>query len=155
RASAGDAGARRAAVGPHDPVRHPGLRVPPRRRAAHQLPPAALDAARAGDGVRRRRGDTAPLPRRDRGALSLLLVRRCDARPVTIFEVEATDGQARAGVLTTAHGKVETPAFMPVGTKATVKTLMPSELEALGAQIVLGNTYHLHFRPGDETVAEL
>jgi queuine tRNA-ribosyltransferase len=71
------------------------------------------------------------------------------------FRLTATDGAARAGVLTTAHGEVETPAFMPVGTKATVKTLMPSELEALGAQIVLGNTYHLHFRPGDETIAEL
>ena len=58
-------------------------------------------------------------------------------------------------MLTTAHGEVETPAFMPVGTKATVKTLMPAEVEALGAQIMLGNTYHLHFRPGDETIAEL
>jgi queuine tRNA-ribosyltransferase len=74
---------------------------------------------------------------------------------VSVFEVVATDGGARAGVLGTAHGEVETPAFMPVGTKATVKTLMPEELEALGAQIVLGNTYHLHFRPGDEVIAEL
>jgi queuine tRNA-ribosyltransferase len=72
-----------------------------------------------------------------------------------VFEVVATDGAARAGVLTTAHGEVETPAFMPVGTKATVKTLMPGELEALGAHMVLANTYHLHFRPGDELIAEL
>src|SRR5215831_8240417 len=71
------------------------------------------------------------------------------------FAFTATDGAARAGVLTTAHGEVETPAFMPVGTKATVKTLMPAEVETLGAQILLGNTYHLHFRPGDEVIGEL
>ena len=71
------------------------------------------------------------------------------------FEVTATDGAARAGVLRTAHGDVRTPAFMPVGTKGTVKSLDPAELRALGAQIVLGNTYHLHFRPGDEVIAAL
>ena len=71
------------------------------------------------------------------------------------FEVLATDGAARAGVLRTAHGEVRTPAFMPVGTKGTVKSLDPAELRALGAEIVLGNTYHLHFRPGDELIAEL
>src|SRR5262249_43287862 len=80
--------------------------------------------------------------------------RGCGER-LTVFDVTVTDGAARAGVLRLAHGEVLTPAFMPVGTKATVKTLMPSELEALGAQIVLGNTYHLHFRPGDEAIAEL
>jgi queuine tRNA-ribosyltransferase len=57
--------------------------------------------------------------------------------------------------LRTAHGDVETPVFMPVGTKATVKTLHPDEVAALGAQILLGNTYHLHFRPGDELIREL
>ncbi|MEX2646999.1 MAG: tRNA guanosine(34) transglycosylase Tgt, partial [Gaiellaceae bacterium] len=71
------------------------------------------------------------------------------------FSVTATDGEARAGVLRTAHGDVPTPAFMPVGTKATVKTLDPDEVRALGARILLGNTYHLHFRPGDELIAEL
>jgi queuine tRNA-ribosyltransferase len=71
------------------------------------------------------------------------------------FTVIATDGAARAGVLHTAHGDVPTPAFMPVGTKATVKTLDPDEVRALGAQIVLGNTYHLYFRPGHELIAEL
>ena len=71
------------------------------------------------------------------------------------FTVTATDGAARAGVLRTAHGDVRTPAFMPVGTKATVKAVDPDELRALGASIVLGNTYHLHFRPGDELIAEL
>jgi queuine tRNA-ribosyltransferase len=71
------------------------------------------------------------------------------------FTVTATDGAARAGILRTAHGGVPTPAFMPVGTKATVKTLDPDELRDLGARIVLGNTYHLHFRPGDDVIAEL
>ncbi len=72
-----------------------------------------------------------------------------------VFEVQATDGAARAGVLRTAHGEVETPVFMPVGTKGTVKTLHPDEVRDLGAQILLGNTYHLHFRPGDELIREL
>ena len=71
------------------------------------------------------------------------------------FRVTATDGAARAAVLTTAHGEVPTPAFMPVGTKATVKGVDPDELRGLGAAIVLGNTYHLHFRPGVELIAEL
>src|SRR5207237_10512885 len=74
---------------------------------------------------------------------------------VSTFELSAADGDARAGVLHTAHGDVQTPAFMPVGTKATVKTVDPEELRALGAQIVLGNAYHLHFRPGEELIAEL
>jgi queuine tRNA-ribosyltransferase len=71
------------------------------------------------------------------------------------FETTAVDGEARAGILRTAHGEVRTPAFMPVGTKATVKMLDPDEVRDLGAEIVLGNTYHLHFRPGEELIAEL
>ncbi len=71
------------------------------------------------------------------------------------FELQTTDGDARAAVLRTAHGDVQTPAFMPVGTKGTVKTLDPDEVRNLGAQILLGNTYHLHFRPGDELVRDL
>src|SRR3954465_12672292 len=71
------------------------------------------------------------------------------------FAVSATDGAARAAVLRTAHGDVSTPAFMPVGTKATVKTLDPDEVRDLGAHILLGNTYHLHFRPGEDLIAEL
>jgi queuine tRNA-ribosyltransferase len=71
------------------------------------------------------------------------------------YTVTATDGAARAGVLRTAHGEVPTPAFMPVGTKATVKMVDPDELRALGATILLGNTYHLHFRPGADLIAEL
>jgi queuine tRNA-ribosyltransferase len=74
---------------------------------------------------------------------------------MSVFDVVATDGAARAGVLHTAHGDVPTPAFMPVGTKGTVKAVDPGELRALGAGIVLGNTYHLSFRPGADVVAEL
>src|SRR5687768_3823718 len=79
------------------------------------------------------------------------------ARPTQAmsFSLEATDGAARAGVIRTAHGEIPTPAFMPVGTKATVKTLHPDEVREAGAEILLGNTYHLHFRPGDELIAEL
>jgi len=69
------------------------------------------------------------------------------------FEVEARDGSARAARLTTPHGVVETPCFMPVGTKATVKAVAPRDLERLGAQVVLANAYHLFFRPGTEVVA--
>ena len=69
--------------------------------------------------------------------------------------MQATDGAARAGVLRTAHGEIRTPVFMPVGTKGTVKTLHPDEVRDLGAQILLGNTYHLHFRPGDELIRDL
>jgi queuine tRNA-ribosyltransferase len=70
------------------------------------------------------------------------------------IEVVARDGEARAGVLNTPHGAVETPAFMPVGTKGTVKGLTPSELRAVGAQVVLGNTYHLYLRPGPDLIRE-
>jgi queuine tRNA-ribosyltransferase len=78
-----------------------------------------------------------------------------DGDLVSAFALGATDGAARAGVLRTAHGELRTPAFMPVGTKATVKSVDPEELRALAAEILLCNTYHLHFRPGAETIAEL
>jgi queuine tRNA-ribosyltransferase len=68
------------------------------------------------------------------------------------FELLTTDGASRLGRLTLAHGVVETPAFMPVGTYGTVKAMTPEELEGLGAQIVLGNTFHLMLRPGAEIV---
>jgi queuine tRNA-ribosyltransferase len=74
---------------------------------------------------------------------------------MTVFDVTGSDGTARSGVLRTAHGEVRTPAFMPVGTKATVKMLDPDEVRDLGAEIILGNTYHLHFRPGEDLIAEL
>ncbi|MEJ2040499.1 MAG: tRNA guanosine(34) transglycosylase Tgt [Desulfosarcinaceae bacterium] len=71
-----------------------------------------------------------------------------------MFTLQKTDThtQARAGILRTAHGDIETPIFMPVGTQATVKAVSPEELDALGARIILGNTYHLYLRPGCEVV---
>jgi queuine tRNA-ribosyltransferase len=75
---------------------------------------------------------------------------------VTIdFEVLAQDGAARLGRLTTAHGAIETPVFMPVGTAATVKAMTPEAVAATGARLVLGNTYHLMLRPGAERIAAL
>src|SRR5437016_5825960 len=71
------------------------------------------------------------------------------------FDLLTTDGTARRGRLTTTHGIVETPIFMPVGTQATVKGLTPAQLEEVGAQIVLGNTYHLALRPGSALIAEM
>src|SRR6478752_9095188 len=71
------------------------------------------------------------------------------------FRVTTTDGRARRGTMTTAHGEVETPAFMPVGTQGAVKAITHRDLESLGAQIVLGNTYHLYLRPGDDRIARL
>jgi queuine tRNA-ribosyltransferase len=71
------------------------------------------------------------------------------------FALLARDGAARRGRLTTAHGVVETPAFMPVGTQGSVKSLSPDDLREAGAQIILGNTYHLLVRPGHELVREL
>jgi queuine tRNA-ribosyltransferase len=71
------------------------------------------------------------------------------------FELLGTDGHARRGRLATAHGTIETPAFMPVGTAGTVKAMMPQSVAATGAEIVLGNTFHLMLRPGAERVAAL
>jgi queuine tRNA-ribosyltransferase len=71
------------------------------------------------------------------------------------FTLEATSGPARAGRLTLPHGIVSTPAFMPVGTQGTVRALSPQDLTAVGAAMVLANTYHLHVRPGEDTVAAL
>jgi len=71
------------------------------------------------------------------------------------FRLEATDGRARAGRLSCAHGEMATPVFMPVGTQATVKGMTPEELRALGVEVVLANAYHLHLRPGAEVIADL
>jgi queuine tRNA-ribosyltransferase len=71
------------------------------------------------------------------------------------FRVEARSGRARAGRLTTPHGEVETPVFMPVGTAGAVKAILQRDLIELGASIILGNTYHLMLRPGDELVARM
>ncbi len=74
---------------------------------------------------------------------------------MTGFSVEARDGGARAGVLTTPHGPVATPTFMPVGTRGTVRAVDPGDLRGAGAQMILANTYHLMLRPGDEVVAAM
>ncbi len=71
------------------------------------------------------------------------------------FTVEAVQGKARAAELITSHGAIQTPVFMAVGTKAAVKGMSPHELRELGCQILLGNTYHLHLRPGEELISQM
>jgi queuine tRNA-ribosyltransferase len=77
------------------------------------------------------------------------------ARPVSFSYRPTSTGRARLGTLLTPHGSVQTPQFMPVGTQATVKSLTPGDLRAAGAQLILGNTYHLSLRPGAERIARL
>ena len=69
------------------------------------------------------------------------------------FEIQASDGAARAGCLKTPHGAIETPVFMPVATYGAVRGVAPAELAELGAQLLLANTFHLHERPGEAIVA--
>ncbi|MGE4429276.1 MAG: tRNA guanosine(34) transglycosylase Tgt [Sphingobium sp.] len=76
-------------------------------------------------------------------------------RPRFSFSISATDGKARTGMISMRRGDIRTPAFMPVGTAATVKAMRPAEVRAAGADILLGNTYHLMLRPGAERVAAL
>ena len=71
------------------------------------------------------------------------------------FDLVATDGEARAGVFHTPHGSIQTPAFQPVGTRGTVRGVLPRDLREVGSQILLATTYHLHLRPGEETVRAL
>lgn len=71
-----------------------------------------------------------------------------------VFTIHARDGKARTGTLRTPHGVIETPAFVPVGTKANVKGIFPRDLKTLGAQVVLANTYHLYLQPGEQVVKE-
>jgi len=68
------------------------------------------------------------------------------------FKKTHQDGVARAGIIETAHGDIHTPAFIPVGTKATVKGVHPHEVKEIGAQAVLANTYHLFLQPGDDLI---
>lgn len=75
--------------------------------------------------------------------------------PPFSFEIDATQGRARTGRFHTPHGEIQTPAFAPVGTQATVKSLTPEHLTDLGATLILANTYHLHLRPGEELVANM
>ena len=84
------------------------------------------------------------------------MVRALESTAVSIqFQIQATSGPARLGRLTTPHGEIETPVFMPVGTVASVKGVPQDVLEELGVQILLGNTYHLYLRPGVETVRRM
>ncbi|MFM8430543.1 MAG: tRNA guanosine(34) transglycosylase Tgt, partial [Holophagaceae bacterium] len=78
-----------------------------------------------------------------------------NAVPLFGLHIDAEEGRARAAHFVTAHGTVSTPAFMPVGTQATVKCLTPDQLDAIGPQVILGNTYHLHLRPGSEIIQSL
>ena len=71
------------------------------------------------------------------------------------FKLNSKDHNSRAGTMLTTHGTIHTPIFMPVGTLGTVKAMMPKEISELGAEIILGNTYHLHLRPGDELIRKL
>ena len=75
-------------------------------------------------------------------------------KPFT-FTLQASENKARAGVFSTPHGNIQTPAFAPVGTQAAVKGITPAQLQDINAQIILANTYHLYLRPGDELIAEL
>ena len=147
---------------------HRGVDVRRRRRAADQLPPAAHDAA--DDDRRLRRAALADAVRRRRSPRATASCRSATpcsstATPADVSvafrwlapgdacEIEATDGAARAGVAHTARGTYRTPCFMPVGTRGAVKYLSAADYEALGAEIVLGNTYHLMLRPGADVVA--
>src|ERR1700679_2361056 len=71
------------------------------------------------------------------------------------FNLLKTSGGARRGELQTSHGIVQTPVFMPVGTKGTVKAMLTDELREIGFEIILGNTYHLHLRPGEGLIKQL
>ena len=82
------------------------------------------------------------------------LMRGAMTKPFS-FSLNATDGRARTGEISTARGVIRTPAFMPVGTAATVKAMMPESVAATGADVLLGNTYHLMLRPGSDRVARL
>src|SRR5512143_899724 len=91
-----------------------------------------------------------------RATVSSAMATPCSSTGATMqFELLGTSGAARRGRLTLTHGVVETPVFMPVGTYGTVKGVMPASLEAMGAQIILGNTFHLWLRPGLEILQQL
>src|SRR5690606_832731 len=141
-----------------DQAVHPaGLHLPGGGSTHHELPPATLHAAHAGRRIRWIRASDARIPRRRRGALPLLLLRRRDGDPLMFeYRLDARDGAARAGTFTLPHGVVQTPAFMPVGTQGSVKTISRDELtDEIRAQIILANTYHLYLRPGHDVVQQL
>src|SRR6185312_2695552 len=155
-------GWQRAALLRRDPAfHHTRLSLQDRAAAAHQFPSAALDPVHAGRFLRRSRAHEACLCPCHRHRLSLLFLWRCD--PAVAgggmsgfrFELLSKAGAARRGRMHTAHGTIETPAFMPVGTAGTVKGMTPEAVLETGAEVVLANTYHLMLRPGAERVAAL
>src|SRR5205807_5714062 len=116
------------------------------------LPPAALVHVGDGGGLSRRAAMAARLRARARARLPLSVLRRLHARlgelrGVTALSVEARDGEARAGWLDTRHGRFRVPAFMPVGTHATVNAVHPDELRASAVESLLRTAYHLPLRP--------
>src|SRR5882672_8010677 len=139
------------------PVRHTWLSLSNRAAPADELSPATLDAVHAGCRVCRAGAHPHRIRACDRAALSLLQLRRRDAAGAAGlsagFELLATDGAARRARLHLNHGVVETPVVMPVVTYSTVKAMTPEELQDLGSQIVLGNTFHLWLRPGTDVIA--
>src|SRR6185312_4046674 len=139
-------------------LHHSRLPLPHGRRAGHQLPPAALDAVHAGQRLLGPCDHARRLRTRDCGRLPVLFLRRrlaAVAHGVSglAFRIDAREGAARAGAISTPRGDIRTPAFMPLGTSATVKALTVDQVRATGADIILGNTYHLMLRPGPERIA--
>src|SRR5258708_22780358 len=121
-----------------------------------ELPLTTLDPADAGVRVWGLRAGDGRVCGSGARELPVLQLWGCDGGGVVFeFTLQGTSGAARAGNLTLPHGSVETPCFMPVGTQGTVRALSPGDLKAVGAQIVLANTYHLHVRPGEDVVTKL
>src|SRR5260370_10073393 len=134
-----------------------GLSLPCRRSAADEFPSAAVHAVHAGGGLRRAGAHEAGLRACHRRAIPLLFLRRLFsvAAMSLSFELLPSDGPPRLRRIATAHGSVETPAFMPLGTARTIKAMLPQSVAETGAEIVLGNTFHLMLRPGAERGAAL
>src|SRR5690348_6761572 len=130
--------------------------------ADHEFPSAGIHLADAGFGLRRARADARCVSPRRRTTLPVFLVRRRDAdlaewsrcMSSMRFDLLATDGAARRGRVTFPRGTIETPAFMPVGTYGSVKGMTPRSTAETGAQIILGNTFHLWLRPGLDVIGE-
>ena len=141
---------------------HPGICFQDRRCADDQFSPAAVDPVHAGLRLRRICAHEKNLRDRHQQGLSFLFLWRClpalqGSNTVTDFgfDISSSDGRARLGRVHTAHGSFDTPAFMPVGTAATVKAMRPESVAETGARIILGNTYHLMLRPGAERLERL
>ncbi len=159
RAGVRGGGRRRARGSGRGRALHPPAAPLPRRgRARHQLPPAATRRCSCSSAPSRdaSSSSTRTRTRSPRAIASTRSATRCSSsRWERSASSSRTDGAARLGRMHTARGAVDTPAFMPVATQGTVKSLVPADLRAAGAQIVLANSYHLYLRPGHELVREL